>query len=191
MRKMIVTLTTVMVLSGLVLAGTFTGLSPMIEANRVAALNESLAAIFAGPDLPAEDLSFEQVESDAPTIYRGTNAAGALLGYAVRVETQGYGGAITLLVGLSPDLSTIMGIEVVEQVETPGLGGNITTDSFKEQFAGLDAGEAVSYVKNVEPDPDRNEIQAISGATITSRAVVSGINTTLGEAIETIEEEVR
>lgn len=186
MRKMIIVLTAVMVLSGLVLAATFSGLSPMIEANRVAALNASLASIFEGAGVDAADLEFGEVESDGPTIYRGSTAAGGLLGYAVRLQTQGYGGAITLLVGLSPDLQTIRGIEVVEQVETPGLGGNITNESFKEQFAGLSAAERVSMVKNIEPNPANNEIQAISGATITSRAVVSGINATLDEAIEII-----
>ena len=109
----------------------------------------------------------------------------------MRVETQGYGGTITLLVGLSEDLETIIGIEVVEHVETPGLGGEITTGEFQRQFAGLDADEPVSYVKNVEPDPDANEIQAISGATITSRAITSGINRTLDEAIDVIERQAQ
>lgn len=187
MRKMIIVLTAVMVLSGLVLATTYSGLSPRIEANRVAALNRSLASIFEDAAGEAAQLDFEELDTDGPTIYRGATADGALLGYAVRVETQGYGGTITLLAGLSEDLETIIGIEVVEQVETPGLGGNITTAEFKRQFAGLEADEPVTYVKNIEPDKDANEIQAISGATITSRAVTSGINATLDEAIDIIE----
>ncbi|MFP4112864.1 MAG: FMN-binding protein [Spirochaetota bacterium] len=187
MRKMIIVLTVVMILSGLVLAATFTGLSPLIEANRIAALNESLSAIFAEPGTDPSGLKFDELDSDGPTIYRGTTAAGELLGYAVRLQTQGYGGPIGLLVGLSTDLETIRGIEVVEQTETPGLGGNITNEPFKQQFAGLSAEQAITYVKNVEPNPDRNEVQAISGATITSRAVVSGINATLDEAIAIIE----
>lgn len=193
MRKMIIVLTAVTVLSGLVLAATFSGLSPRIEANRVAALNASLAAIFAAEgEVAASELDFTELENETgPTIYRGSSAAGELLGYAVRVETQGYGGTITLLVGLTPDLRTIKGIEVVEQIETPGLGGNITNTSFKQQFEGLEARERISYVKNVEPDKDANEIQAISGATITSRAVVTGIDQTLDEAIAIIEQEAQ
>ena len=154
MRKMIIVLTAVTVLSGLVLAATFGGLSPRIEANRVAALNASLAAIFAADgDVSADELEFTELENETgPTIYRATTTAGELLGYAVRVETQGYGGTIVLLVGLNPDLRTIRGIEVVEHVETPGLGGNITEEPFKEQFEGLSAREAISYVKNVEPN---------------------------------------
>ncbi|MFW5684684.1 MAG: FMN-binding protein [Spirochaetota bacterium] len=187
MRRMIITLTAVMALSGLVLAGTFSGLSPRIEANRIAALNASLAAIFAGDDADASNLEFDELDADGPTIYRGSTPAGELLGYAVRLQTQGYGGTITLLVGLSADLQTIEGIEIVEQVETPGLGGNITSPEFKEQFSELTTEERIAMVKNVEPDKAANEIQAISGATITSRAIVSGINETLDEAIAVIE----
>lgn len=189
MRQMVIVLTAVMVLSALVLAGTYAGLSPQIEANRVAALNASLSSIFAGAadGVAPEELVFEELESDGPTIYRGSTGGGDSLGYAVRVQIQGYGGTITLLVGLSPDLKTIQGIEVVEQVETPGLGGNITNESFKEQFEGLSTEEQITYVKNVEPDKQQNEIQAISGATITSRAVVGGINENLDDAIEMIE----
>ncbi len=191
MRKMIIMLTAVMVLSGLVLAATYSGLSSRIEANRAAALSRSLASIFADEADDDAELDFEELDADGPTIYRASTTAGSLLGYAVRVETQGYGGTITLLAGLSSDLETIIGIEVVEQVETPGLGGNITESEFKRQFAGLDADEPVTYVKNIEPDPAANEIQAISGATITSRAVTSGINATLDEAIDVIEQEAQ
>lgn len=186
MRKMIIVLTAVMVLSGLVLAATYTSLSPLIEANRIAALNSSLASIFADEVSDESDLDFEELEADGPTIYRGSTRAGTLLGYAVRVQTQGYGGEITMLVGLSPDLDSILGIEVVEQVETPGLGGNITDESFKQQFEGLSTDEPIDYVKNVEPSKADNEVQAISGATITTKAVVVGVNSTLDQAIETI-----
>jgi len=181
MKRMLIVLTGVMVLSGLVLATTYSQLSPRIEENRIAALNASLAALFSGADL-----TFETLASNDPTIYRGVTASGDLYGYAVRLQTQGYGGTITMLVGLSPDLEQITGIEVVEQLETPGLGGRITEPKFQEQFAGLKTSEPISYVKNVKPDPSANEIQAISGATITSRAVVGGINNALGDAIEII-----
>lgn len=198
MRQMLIVLTVVMVLSGLVLAGTFTSLDPRIEANRIAALNASLAAIFqsdSGADTGGDGLTFDEITdpaaADAPTIYRGRTADGELLGYAVRLQTQGYGGMITMLVGLDPELTTIEGIEIVEQIETPGLGGNITTDAFKEQFAELSAAEQITLVKNVEPSKAENEVQALSGATITSLAVVGGVNETLDRAIEIIERQAQ
>ena len=79
------------------------------------------------------------------------------------------------MVGLTPDLSRITGIKVLEQVETPGLGGRIGEDSFQNQFRGIQTEPAVEYVKNREPEKD-TEIQAITGATISSRSIVSIIN---------------
>jgi len=191
MRKMIIVLTAVMALSGLVLAATYTSLSPRIESNRVAALNASLASVFADQVSDVADLEFEELDTDGPTVYRGTTGEGTLLGYAVRVQTQGYGGTITMLAGVAPDLETILGIEVVEQIETPGLGGNITSESFKQQFEGLSTDEPIEYVKNIEPSKADNEIQAISGATITTKAVVNGVNSTLDRAIEIIRRQVQ
>ena len=184
MRKMLITLTLVMILSGLVLAATFQGLTGRIEENRAAALNASLAAVFGG----TSNATFAELPAgDDATIYRGTASGGETLGYAVQLGAQGYGGQISLLVGLSPDLSQILAIEVVEHVETPGLGGRITEDDFREQFAGLRADVDLSYVKNIPPDPAANEVQAISGATITSKAIVTGVNEGLATAITTIE----
>ncbi len=184
MRKLLITLTLVMILSGLVLAATFQGLTDRIEENRVAALNASLAAVFGGD----ADATFAELPgSDETTIYEGTAANGTALGYAVRLPAQGYGGQITLLVGLGPDLRSIRGIEVVEHIETPGLGGRITETEFREQFVGLDTQIDLSYVKNIEPNADVNEVQAISGATITSSAIVTGINEGLAQAIPAIE----
>jgi len=185
MKKMILVLGLVTLISGVVLAGIYTGLIPRIEANQQAALERSLSALFEG----AEEPQFETLDTEGPAIYRAESSAGDLLGYAVRVTTTGYGGEIRLLVGINPDLSSIAGLEVVQQVETPGLGARITEEDFRAQFEGLDPTETVSYIKNEEPDPEENEVQAISGATISSEAVVDGVNSDVGRAIEILREE--
>ena len=79
------------------------------------------------------------------------------------------------MVGLTPDLTRITGIRVLEQVETPGLGGRISEEVFQEQFGDISSQPEVEYVKNQEPEKD-NEIRAITGATISSRSVVAIIN---------------
>ena len=185
MRKMIMTLSVVTLLSGVVLATAYTLFLPSIEANRQAALERSLSALFESAESP----SFESVDSADVQIYRGTNAQDELIGYAVRVITTGYGGEIQLLVGLSPGLKEIVGMEVVEHLETPGLGAKITASSFQQQFEGLNPAEDLSFVKNEEPDTEENEIQAISGATISTRAVVNGINDDVGTALEALQSE--
>lgn len=183
MRKMIIVLTSVMILSGLVLASAYSLFQPRIQENQRLALERSLAALFQGVTSP----EFTRLETEEMTIYRATDQAGTTLGYAVRVEASGYGGTIELLAGLSPDGSDVTGIEVVSHLETPGLGGRITEESFQEQFRGLDPGQEISFVKNAPAQADENEIQALSGATISTRAVVSGLNEGLETALSIIE----
>ncbi|HUX19628.1 MAG TPA: RnfABCDGE type electron transport complex subunit G [Spirochaetia bacterium] len=184
MKRMIIVLTSVMVLSGLILAVANSFFSPQIQANKQKALQESMMAIF--PDAKAP--KFEQLPTDKMRIYKGTDSKGDLLGYAVGVDTSGYGGTISLLVGLAPDLKTIQGMEVVDNVETPGLGARIVESWFRKQFIGLNPVDAISYVKNATPDPAKNQIEAISGATITTKAVVTGLNSDLSKAVSLIKQ---
>ncbi len=178
MRKMILTLTIVALFSGTALALIYSALLPRIEHNQQVALERSLSALFEG-----ESPNFETLDTgEGPTVYRAT-ANGEHLGYAVRVTTTGYGGDIKLLVGLKPNLRTITGIEVVEHVETPGLGAKIDGAPFKEQFEGLTPQNDISYVKGGPAESEENEIQAISGATISTEAVVKGINKTIENAL--------
>lgn len=94
-------------------------------------------------------------------------------GYAFRVSTQGYGGAVTIAVGID-HTGTVTGIQILEHSETPGLGANATDPSFTDQFIGKS--EPVTVVKG---EADANTISAISGATITSRSVAESVNTAL------------
>lgn len=185
MKRMIIVLGLVTLLSGIVLAAVYSGLIGRIEQNEQQALEASLSALFEG----AEEPEFAELDTGEPTVYRAERSDGSLLGYAVRVSTTGYGGEIRLLVGLGPDLSSITGLEVVQQIETPGLGARITEEGFRAQFEGLDPSRSVTYVKDAEPEASENEVQAISGATISTEAVIKGINTRLPDAIERLDEE--
>lgn len=90
-------------------------------------------------------------------------------GYVLNVNAEGYAGAMELLVGINAD-GTISGIKLHKHNETPGLGANAADDpAFAEQFKGL----------SVDGELAVSDIQAISGATLTSTGVVNGINTAL------------
>jgi len=178
MKKMIIVLTTVAILSGTTLAIAYSAFLPLIQHNQQVALERSLGALFQQGESP----EFSEIETDGPTIYQA-RAEGQVIGYAVRVVTTGYGGEIRLLVGIGPDLERITGMEVVEHVETPGLGGKINESSFQEQFEGLQPQQDISYVKGGDTQAKENSIEAISGATISTDAVVSGINKTLDSAL--------
>lgn len=88
---------------------------------------------------------------------------GKISGVAFEMKGTGFWGPISFLVALEPDLETIKGIEILHQEETPGLGGRITEDEFKNQFKG----------KPVTPEIS---VDAITGATMTSKAFKKIIN---------------
>lgn len=100
---------------------------------------------------------------------------GAIVGYVVLVTTnQGYGGDITLSIGLESNVVgySISGVKVISMSETPGLGAKCTEEGWISQFKGI-SGE-VAYTKDGKVKD--NEIDAISGATYTTEAVTDAVN---------------
>jgi electron transport complex protein RnfG len=101
---------------------------------------------------------------------------GKLVAYIVPGESKGYAGAIEMLVAVSPDLK-VMKYTITKSNETPGLGDKAKEPKFADQFIGKDA-EHLEVTK----DPSKTElIQAISGSTITSRAVTLAVKNALEE----------
>lgn len=108
-------------------------------------------------------------------------AGGSIIGYAIKATPKGYGGAVEVVVGVTAD-GVVQGVKVGNNNETPGLGKNAATPKFQEQFGGKNWGSPINVIKSGTPKD--NEIAAISGATITSRAVADGVNQALGAAKE-------
>ncbi len=118
----------------------------------------------------SEELAKDGVEIGS--VYRAAASDGAFLGYVVEsVTSEGYGGDIVLYVGVSAD-GTVSGVSVLEMSETPGLGME-APEVLLPQFAGKQA-ESFSYTKT--GSQSETEVDAISGATVTTRAVVSAVN---------------
>jgi len=92
------------------------------------------------------------------------------VGYAFVANGKGYGGAISILVGLQ-DASTLKGISIISQSETAGLGSRITLPKFTSQFAGKN-------VNDINLKADGGQIDGISGSTISSKGVVSAVRDT-------------
>jgi electron transport complex protein RnfG len=108
-------------------------------------------------------------------IFVGTKD-GEIVGYTIKSLPSGYGGEIELLTGISVD-GTLQGISILSSSETPGLGANASEPSFSDQFIGKSAESELVVVKSGGSGDD--EILAITGATITSNAVVSGVNASI------------
>lgn len=134
---------------------------------------EALAATLPGADafkaLPVPEGSGVILE-----INEGSGG-GAVRGYNFTVAPKGYAGVIELVVGVSVD-GTIQGIQILKHTETPGLGAKAAEPAFSGQFKE----KKVEKLETVKVPPSAPEhIQAISGATITSVAVASGVNEAL------------
>lgn len=101
---------------------------------------------------------------------------GRTAGYAIKTMPSGYGGAIELTVGIS-DNGTLTGVYVGNNSETPGLGAKSTEPKFRDQFKDKKVDIPLEVIKSGQAKD--NQVQAISGATITSKAVTSGVNTAM------------
>ncbi len=104
-----------------------------------------------------------------------TQVYGSDTGYAVQVTPNGFKGSITMMVGVSK-AGEVLGIRIIRHTETPSLGDVAAADSaageaFRSQFVGMS--EGVSLRK------DGGEIDALTGATITSKAICEGVNAAL------------
>lgn len=106
-------------------------------------------------------------------IMTALDASGNQIGYAFTVTTsEGYGGDIQFAMGVKDD-GTLNGISILSISETAGLGMKATTDAFKDQFKEKNV-EKFTYTKNGASAD--NEIDALSGATITTNAMTNGVN---------------
>lgn len=114
-----------------------------------------------------------QKDGTAYTYYEGLSADGSTIGYVFSTSAKGYGGDIAVMVGVKTD-GTVAGVNILSISETAGLGMNATNEDFLAQFLGK-SGE-IGVLKNGSSD---TEIQALTGATITSKAMASAVNQAL------------
>ncbi len=105
------------------------------------------------------------------TYCTGYDKIGNEIGYVFTAGAKGYGGTVSVMVGLDKE-GTVLGIEILSHSETPGLGANAVKPDFKDRFTGKSGELTVDKTSN-----DGQNIQAITAATITSKAVVSAVNT--------------
>jgi electron transport complex protein RnfG len=156
------------------LAGAQTGLAPQIETNEKKALTEAIGQVV--PNVATTEAL--TVPGYDRAVYRCSDAQGQFVGWAVDAVGNGFADKIRLVFGLSPDGAQLTGLKVIQNVETPGLGNKIAEDPWAGQYRGLDAGKPVKVEKR-PPVAGQNEIQAVTGATISSKAVTDIVNAAL------------
>lgn len=128
-----------------------------------------------------ENIKEETIDGET-VFFREEN--GEVTGYAVPVGGAGLWGSIEGYVGLSADYSQILGLDFTEHSETPGLGGRISEEIFKGQFRHLDiSGVQDNNYVIYRPAPGGN-VDAITGATLTSKSVSDFLNEDIHEFIQ-------
>jgi Na+-translocating ferredoxin:NAD+ oxidoreductase subunit G len=167
--NMILTLSILGIIAGGALAMVDGWSSPLIAANQKA---ETERGIFL---VQPEGKTYEKAENADFEVYKVFKEENDLIGYSLVYAGNGFQGKIKIIAGITPDLNKITSIEILDQVETPGLGTKIVEDPFRDQFKELNTSPRVNWVKGAVPS-EPNEIQAITGATISSKAVVDIIN---------------
>ena len=157
---------------GAALAGVQVALQPRIEANKLAETHNQIPKLVPGADKAA---TIELQTPDERIAYKAFDATGAHVGWVIRASGQGFADKIELLIGLDAGCERILGLYVLDQKETPALGNRIVEGPWRAQFAGLSAADGVSVVKP-PTEPAGNEVQAVTGATVSSRSVADIVN---------------
>ena len=164
----LISVTLVVFIAVILLGLTDTLVRPKIEWQKEQKIQRMLFEIF--PSMTEHTL-----EGDIYMIYSN----GAEIGFAFLAVGKGYGGLIDILVGLENE-TTIKGVTIVSHLESPGLGARITESAFTDQFTGVNIADVTLRQKG-------GEIDAITGATISSRAVVEAIKATAMEKVKSLE----
>ena len=168
-------------------AGVLLGIVYQVTKDPIA-YQDQLAQDRANQSVFATAASFEDVDTDQDvadtvaadhngvsiqSVKQATGSDGNLAGYVIQVKSKGYGDFIQFTVGITVD-GNINGISIISIAETPGLGMN-AEKVVAPQF--VDKAKTIfQVVKNGQLTDPSNQIEAISGATITSKAVTEGVN---------------
>ena len=179
--RLIATLGIAGFLSGLVLVSSYLWTKPVIDANKAEAQRQAIFRVLPGTaDYETLVLQDGQLEASSEpgqeVIFLGRDSTQAFTGFAITGEEPGFSDIVTVIVGYHPADQTIIGYQVLDCKETPGLGDKIIrNEGFLANFSHLVVDPEIVLVKNgTRRQP--NEVDGITGATISSRTVVNLLN---------------
>ncbi len=192
--RLIISLALTGLFSAVVLSGIYSTTLPMIRRNQAEALQKAIFRVLPatasyrafqvedGVMVPFQSAAGELPEGEA--LYMGIAEDGRLTGFAVPAEGAGFMDTIKILYGFKPAEEMIVGIAVLESRETPGLGDKIEKDAdFLNSFLDLKVTPEIVAVKK-GPRVEPNQVDAISGATISSEAVIKILNSSISRLPE-------
>jgi electron transport complex protein RnfG len=168
---------------GLLIAGTNRALSKKIEQNKAEKVNRLVRSLLPDAEhFTLLDTEFEikslHGEKQGVAVYEAASQSGERVGYNFNAAGSGFADKIELVVAVDKDFAKLKGFEVLASNETPNFGDQIKLPYFRDQFAGAPAQE-LKLVRTGDVRQIDSEIIAITGATVSSEAVVEIINNAL------------
>jgi len=190
--RLVATLALAGAIAGALLVFVYLWSQPQIQAYDAMVLRQAVTEVLHGPDhfesvfvvdgglRTAEALPAEADTMTLDRVFLGYDLEGQPIGFALQAEGFGFQDLITLIFGYDPQTGEVLGMKVLKHLETPGLGDKIVKDSaFVSGFEGAEA-----PIQGVKPDRnigDPHQVDMITGATISSSAVIRIINDRLAE----------
>jgi H+/Na+-translocating ferredoxin:NAD+ oxidoreductase subunit G len=177
---------------GSALAAVHVTLAPTIENNKINETKEKVPELVWGSEKAQEmtqkGITYEIIGHQLEVEKAGKKAfysayeavlGGKRSGWVIKSSGQGYADKIELLLGVDPKAEKVTGLFVLDQKETPGLGNKIIEPQWRGQFAQKATGKAFEVTKKGASAP--HEIDSVTGATISSKAVTQIVNAALND----------
>ncbi|SEQ34643.1 electron transport complex protein RnfG [Hyunsoonleella jejuensis] len=198
-KKMLLAMVGIGIISALLIVTTFELTLPRVQRLKAEALEKAIFEVLPGTvttqafgiDANGELFKMKEGDNTETAIYAGYDKNSNIIGYAIEASGQGYADIIRILYGYKPDKEILIGFQVLESKETPGLGDKIEKEAhFLNNFKALDVslsknGKLKNKVITVKQGEKQNpwEIDGITGATISSRAIGTIIGTSTSELV--------
>lgn len=164
-------LVVISIVAAALLGITYVPTQAQLQKNQQEAMNLKLLEVM--PDATFEPVYGDQVNAETGEkeilYYRAKDASGNVIGYTFLSSQAGAKGTIVVIGGVDSTFSTITGMSVLSQAETPGLGSKITESAFTSQFKDLP-------LSKLSLSSSGGSIDSITGATISSQAVITALN---------------
>lgn len=167
------------------LAGIHQALKNRIAANQLHAIDGQIPALIPGADSAKTKLDEHLTAQLKMEVRKAFSSKGKLLGWVLRASGSGFADKIEILIGLDVSTTKITGIYVLEQQETPCLGSKITTRRWNSQYYDQPTDKKLVVVKGMSTEQKKikdGQIDAITGATISSDAVTDIVNDAVTKA---------
>ncbi len=177
---------------GLLIAITNAAWAPRIEQNKIDKLNRLMGGLLPkanrfelASDIEIKSARGKKVKSN---VYKAFSETGNCIGWAFNTSGSGFADKIELVVAVDKDFQKIAGFDILTSNETPGFGDQIKLPWYRSQFAGTPA-EELQLVKTGDAEKIDSKIVAVTGATVSSEAVVEIINNSITQIKDQMQKE--